>query len=285
MLFISLLMDLNIALFKWTFTINYLTEHIQILKLYVIRQMSLYYIVPIIYWILLFMSQGVKYSNCFHTFNWCRLDSCLHQLLCFSRDFRGSWERLIVSGADTRASVSSSEIGVKAEQVDTLMGFVNCVLCTFGEMTSVNLRKVPRRFCKAILPGETAACDAYPHGDRKRGLAKARTDIYFVDPRAFANDIPFEMESPPESVCRIGPGQVDAHVYVRVHEERNSCQSPSASNGKETVTIKIPGNEDTRHDDLLRASPSSLWSGCARTILHFQGLFCISNWRNTYRML
>ena len=64
------------------------------------------------------------------------------------------------------------------------------------------------------------------------------------------------MESPPESARRTGPGQVDAHVYVRVHEERNSCQSPSASNGKETVTIKIPGNEDTRHDDLLRTSPS-----------------------------
>lgn len=122
--------------------------------------------------------------------------------------------------------------------------------------------------------------------DRKRGLAKARTDIYFVDPRAFANDIPFEMESPPESTRRAGPGQVDAYVYVRVREERNSCQSPSASNGKETVTIKIPGKEDTRRDDLLHASPSLPRSARARNviILHFQGLFYMSNWR-TYRML
>jgi len=56
------------------------------------------------------------------------------------------------------------EIEVKAEMVDTLMNFVICVLCAFGEMTSVSLRKVPRRFYKATLAGEAAACDAYPHG-------------------------------------------------------------------------------------------------------------------------
>jgi len=55
------------------------------------------------------------------------------------------------------------EIEVKAEMVDTL-NFVTCVLCVFGEMTSVSLRKVPRRFYKATLVGQAAACDAYPHG-------------------------------------------------------------------------------------------------------------------------
>lgn len=107
-------------------------------------------------------------------------------------------------------------------------------------MTS--LRKVSWRFCKRRLSrGEAAAYDAYPHADRKRGLAKARTDIYFVDPRAFANDIPFEMESPLESARRAGSGQVDAHVYVRIREERNSCQSPSASMAKKLLRLKFSG--------------------------------------------
>lgn len=150
-----------------------------------------------------------------------------------------------------------------------------------------SLRKVPRGgFARRLSRGEAAArAMRIRNADRKRGLAKARTDIYFVDPRAFANDIPFEMESPLESARRSGPGQVDAHVYVRIRGERNSCQSPSASNGKETVTIKILGNEDTRHDDLLRASPSSRRDPASArnvTILHFQGLFYIPNWR--YRM-
>lgn len=132
-------------------------------------------------------------------------------------------------------------------------------LCTFGEMTSVNLRKVPRRFCKATLPGEAAVCDAYPHGDRKRGLAKAHIYwyIYFVDPRAFANDIPFEMESPPESARRTGPGQVDAHVYMYVYTRRETAVKVRARvMAKKLLRLKFPGNEDTRHDDLLRTSPS-----------------------------
>lgn len=68
------------------------------------------------------------------------------------------------------------------------------------------------------------------------------------------------MESPPKSARRVRPGQVDVHIYIYlytyVYARRETAVKARASNGKETVTIKIPGNEDTRRDDLLRASPS-----------------------------
>lgn len=69
-----------------------------------------------------------------------------------------------MSGTDARAATSSREIGVKAEQVDTSMGFVTMRPLRFRGNDERELTQgTPRRFCKATLTGEAAACDAYPH--------------------------------------------------------------------------------------------------------------------------
>lgn len=103
----------------------------------------------------------------------------------------------------------------------------------FGKMTRVNLRKKLRRFCKvrhdvASVYSHARSCagsarDAYPREMESVG-SRERTYWYiFCRPtRAFANDIPFEMESPPECSPRRGLGQVDAHVCTYVYTRSTS---------------------------------------------------------------
>jgi len=86
--------------------------------------------------------------------------------------------------------------------VDTLMNFVILRPLRFRGNDEREFAQGTAAVLQGDSRGRGCRVRCVSARDRKRGLVKARTDIYFVDPRAFANDIPFEMESPPESAHR-----------------------------------------------------------------------------------
>jgi len=111
--------------------------------------------------------------------------------------------------ADAQTGVSWREIEVKAEQVDTLMDFVTHVPSGYFRGNDERVCARNRDFARygtshrslSAKGHADAACDAYPRGmesvgswgrkreretARKRERETAHIDIYFADPRAFA---------------------------------------------------------------------------------------------------
>lgn len=184
--------------------------------------------------------------------------------------------------ADTKMGVSWREIGVKARTGWHLDGFRNprYPVDTFGEMTSVS------RLAQGIALGDFARYGICPTGlfrtmriragwkawaheegkekqlERKREREKAHIDIYFVDPRAFAERHSFRDGVASGAFARPGTSWerkrcLCMYPESRYTHEENSCQSPeSALGAKEAVTIKIPGNEKKIHAATTRRPTS-----------------------------